>query len=1251
MIIEKITLCNLTSIRGEQTIDFTREPLRSAGLFAITGDTGSGKSTILDAICLALYGRAPRFDDAERQPSASLKNADDESPRLQAGDPRNILRRGEREGYAIVEFSTHDGSRYEAAWRLRKKRTGTIDRASRSLRRLSPKKETIDEREIATRLPEIIGLDYLQFSRTVLLAQNSFANFLKAKRGDKSALLEKLTGTEIYGSISQKIYQLTDEARRSKEAVENQITGILRDRLTPEDLAEKEQRRDFLLTACRNADAGADLLHRQLDWLERKGKAEAAVTACEQEQNEAYKACVAARDEELKVERYDAVQSVQPLFREIAVRRRDIETLKASEEKLVRDISAGEADALRIRSEFLAAREATLKAENNLSHRRPIINRGHALTGEIREGEEQLKKNNETYEELQQQVQQRRANAAAKNEELTATRNEREQQQLHLQELSVHKLMFEKFDLVKDKLNQFDTASRQNEEQHRKAVELQKQLTLTNEAAQKLEDRQHDNQGQLNTLKGELLIHQQTNSGLRSEDLQRQFAENRNRLVQLEVAATLWKHITEGYEEISEARAEISRHAVEQEQTAADIERLQREQDVAEEVYNRLNVALTLSHSENIVELRKQLKEGAACPVCGATHHPYHTETERELGELLNNLEKEYNEAGEKLQAKRLRLVELRKKLNEGKGRLQAEERALQKRMERQEQDVAQWQTCADLDPSFADCSPSVNREARRLMIELHADNAKKAARAAEEELKAFNFHQQHINRLNEEIAALAGRMDDDRMKLQSVRTQQQIITAALDDLQHALRLSDRTCSQLYIDLDEMITISAWFSTWKNNYDGFRTRLINLHHDWQHTCRTLDACEHRENQLREELNTLTAALRDAEKSLARAEDNLIAVRKSLEAKREELDRLFGGVTPEAEEETLLRNIAECRRIEAAGREAGEKADYALSQLRGAQQNAARERLDRQEEFRAKSRELDLWLLKFNSSHSPMQMSELEKIFADTTEWQALRKSLAEKHKRLTLAEHNLKARREALLEVEREACRPQSETECNREFLLAAEQRAVEQAAALHEELTTLQHVLMRHYNCLRDAEGMESQRQSVVDNFEQWNRLNALLGSADGKRFRELAQSYTFGYLVEQANYHLRRLSPRYELRTQPGTLQLSVVDHDMFDEERHVQSLSGGETFVASLALALGLSSLSGNQVTIGSLFIDEGFGNLDQDSLQLVMDALSRLEGTQGRKVGVVSHTPQIRSQIHPQVQLVKQPAGGRSEIRVR
>ena len=116
------------------------------------------------------------------------------------------------------------------------------------------------------------------------------------------------------------------------------------------------------------------------------------------------------------------------------------------------------------------------------------------------------------------------------------------------------------------------------------------------------------------------------------------------------------------------------------------------------------------------------------------------------------------------------------------------------------------------------------------------------------------------------------------------------------------------------------------------------------------------------------------------------------------------------------------------------------------------------------------------------------------------------------------------------------------------------------------------------------------------------------------------------------------------------PGTLDLEIIDRDMFDRRRYVYSLSGGETFIVSLALALGLASLSSGNLSIGSLFIDEGFGNLDQGSLALVMDALSHLESTQGRKVGVISHTEQIRSQISPQIHIVKLPTGGRSRIEI-
>ena len=115
--------------------------------------------------------------------------------------------------------------------------------------------------------------------------------------------------------------------------------------------------------------------------------------------------------------------------------------------------------------------------------------------------------------------------------------------------------------------------------------------------------------------------------------------------------------------------------------------------------------------------------------------------------------------------------------------------------------------------------------------------------------------------------------------------------------------------------------------------------------------------------------------------------------------------------------------------------------------------------------------------------------------------------------------------------------------------------------------------------------------------------------------------------------------------------SLVLEVIDHDMLDEHRYVSSLSGGETFIVSLALALGLASLSCHTLNIGSLFIDEGFGNLDQDSLAQVLTTLSALEAHQGRKVGVVSHTEQIRSQISPQIRVIKCGGDGRSRIEVK
>ncbi len=163
------------------------------------------------------------------------------------------------------------------------------------------------------------------------------------------------------------------------------------------------------------------------------------------------------------------------------------------------------------------------------------------------------------------------------------------------------------------------------------------------------------------------------------------------------------------------------------------------------------------------------------------------------------------------------------------------------------------------------------------------------------------------------------------------------------------------------------------------------------------------------------------------------------------------------------------------------------------------------------------------------------------------------------------------------------------------------------------------------------------------------WQELSTLIGSADGKKLRVFAQSLTLEELVGAANAHLAGLRPRYRLARVPDTdLDLQVVDRDLGDEVRAVASLSGGETFLVSLALALGLSSLSAHDVRLDSLFVDEGFGTLDPDTLESALAVLDALQA-EGRQVGLISHVPGLAERLGARVEV--RPVGvGTSRVRV-
>ena len=227
-----IRLKNLTSIEGMVEVDFTAEPLHSAGIFAISGPTGAGKSTLLDALCLALYDKSPRF--ATSVESVNLADVGDNQ--INQSDVRNLLRRGTSDGYAEVDFLGIDGRRYRSRWSVRRTRnkiSGSLQPQTLEVKELDTEKEFQGtKKELLIQLVELVGLTYEQFTRTVLLAQNDFATFLKSKGAAKAELLEKLTGTGVYSRISQEVYARNKAAQEEVTLIQNRMNVI---ELMPEE--------------------------------------------------------------------------------------------------------------------------------------------------------------------------------------------------------------------------------------------------------------------------------------------------------------------------------------------------------------------------------------------------------------------------------------------------------------------------------------------------------------------------------------------------------------------------------------------------------------------------------------------------------------------------------------------------------------------------------------------------------------------------------------------------------------------------------------------------------------------------------------------------------------------------------------------------------------------------------------------------------------------------------------------------------
>ncbi len=259
-----IRLKNLASLAGPFELDFTAEPLASAGLFAITGPTGAGKSTLLDALCLALFGAVPRLNNTGRD--AKVPDADGE---IATGDPRTLLRRGTGEGYAEVDFVGIDGRRYRARWeanRAREKATGKLQASRQSLRDLDSDQLLASQKgDYKVQLEARLGLNFEQFTRAVMLAQSEFSAFLKADDNERSELLEKLTDTALYTRLGKRAFDKAKEAKDAHKLLQDQAVGVTP--LEPEARAELDQRFTLAQQQLKDQQGQLKQLEQQHSWL------------------------------------------------------------------------------------------------------------------------------------------------------------------------------------------------------------------------------------------------------------------------------------------------------------------------------------------------------------------------------------------------------------------------------------------------------------------------------------------------------------------------------------------------------------------------------------------------------------------------------------------------------------------------------------------------------------------------------------------------------------------------------------------------------------------------------------------------------------------------------------------------------------------------------------------------------------------------------------------------------------------------
>ena len=1126
----RLEILNLASLdkTGGETIDFEKGALGNSNIFSIVGPTGSGKSTLLDAICLALYNRAPRYPrkKGDRNQNIEIYGAEQEGERnrLAPTDARNILTRGKKAGYSKLTFLANNGNVYRAEWHVRFK-TRTYDAPQTCLYILNKEGDgDITESEADwEQLPQIIGLDYEQFLRTVLIAQGSFAGFLTAKEDERYRLLEKLVGCEeLYQGIADRIKQRKDAATDDYKQIAANWSVYDRDIIPDADLDTLKERILQLEEAEKKAKAELAKVCEGLTWYVQEEKLTADIGNYQRAHDAAVQRLAGMKPEADRLSLHDSTLEAVNLFK-------DIKTCEAS-------MADREAELKKLEARAQAQEQAIKTQQQNLD---TLQREAAAAVAELERQKPHINKAREIKALLQSAARTAREKSRAKAD--------------------ADKALLQAHEAVKKNAADIAEARRLSDKVTRELEEL----TATIDAQTKLRQAQVTAATSIYDVQSRKLEGKDIASLQDAKTAAEKKSNDLTNAIRIQSSLREKRQSQKTSEEMRN-QLQKSNEEIDRQLQTFNLEALKTELDT-------IRASYTLMTSDNWQEHRTHLEDGAPCPLCGATTHPYRsTEVVLPVVNRMKALIDEKQSTLDKETDRHTRLVQERSR-NLG--------------------------TLNTLEPTLAAIRSEIDRLCKEWAV-LHSSYPDWQADA--DSLRAL---QADLNAERDRATSALADYNALVLAVNKRRSEKEKAEKALADYSRESALRKEKSEKSKNDANTRLATES----------GKTDNLLR--------------------QEQEKSTTLLAASAELEAAGKEIAEHQAALRVEI-----------GDADPDTLEAQLTSSQKNADVRAKAKSEEIHQMQGTLQVILGKMETTRQSRQSAEALRATTASALTDWLTTYNegSQHAEkLSSDDIARLYSSTDDWEDLRSRLEACNFAVVSTRTTLQNAVQARNEHQQLPSRPEADKEA-----LSLRKQQLESLS--NAELVGAKVRLQKHDDAKRQMGSMYGQLKAAETLKQEWEDIVRAIGS-DGSQLRKIAQCYTLRFLIEHANDEIRKFNSRYELQQVRNSLGIRVIDHDRADDVRDTTSLSGGETFIVSLGLALGLSSLSSRNISFENLFIDEGFGTLDPDTLATVIDSLAMLQSSQGKKVGVISHTDTMSERITTQIRVIKK-GNGSSEIKI-